>query len=280
MNPFPYKDVFFKVEKRLIEVGSTQMDMEKIRGHLEKFKRFESRELTDDQYFSILVFVAFYSGFRAATVTSKRAIIQKHFPSWKVASAYDEKDIKNIINNPEMISHEGKIRACVANAKTFSKLISKHGSIKNFIDSYSPTESFENLLLFKETLEASFAYLGGITVYHFMTDIGLPVLKPDRVMCRIFERLGLLENQRQLLKAVIQGRKFASATGFPIRYIDIVFVAYGQVKSEEIGINEGICLTKPRCSDCRIQDHCGFWLTLGDDRMHERGLVISENHQH
>ncbi len=258
MNPFPYKDVFLAVEKWLIEAGSTQMDMAKIQGHLYKFKRFENRELTDDQYFSILVFVAFYSGFKAATVTSKRAIIQKHFPGWSVASAYAEKDIRNIINDPEMISHEGKIRACVANAKSFSTLISKHGSIKNYIDSYSPTESFENLLLFKEALEASFAYLGGITVYHFMTDIGLPVLKPDRVMCRIFERLGLLENQGQLLKAVIQGRKFAAATGLPIRYIDIVFVAYGQVKSEEIGIGEGICLTKPRCSECRIQYHCGF----------------------
>ncbi len=258
MNPFPYKDVFLAVERRLIDVGSTQMDEAKIQSHLDKFKRFENRELTDNEYFSILVFVAFYSGFMAATVTSKRAIIQRHFPSWEVASAYTEKDIKKIINDPEMISHKGKIRACVANAKTFSSLISKHGSIKNYIDSYSPTESFENLLLFKEALEASFAYLGGITVYHFMTDIGLPVLKPDRVMRRIFERLGLLESEGQLLKAVIQGRKFAAATGLPIRYIDIVFVAYGQVKSEEIGISEGICLTKPRCSECRIQDHCGF----------------------
>ncbi len=258
MNTFPYKDVFEAVEKRLIEAGSAQMDRAKIQEQLDKYKQFESRVLTDDQYFSILVLVTFYSGFRAATVTSRQHIIQKHFPSWRVASAYAEKDIKKIINDPEMISHEGKIRACVANAKTFSSLISKHGSIKNYIDSYSPTASFENLLLFKEALEASFAYLGGITVYHFMTDIGLPVLKPDRVMCRIFERLGLLENQGQLLKAVIQGRKFAAATGLPIRYIDIVFVAYGQVESKEIGISEGICLKKPRCSECSIQEHCVF----------------------
>lgn len=258
MNPFPYKDVFLAVEKRLIEAGSTQMDKTKIQSHLDKFKRFENRELTDDQYFSILVFVAFYSGFKAATVAFKRDIIQGHFPSWSIVSDYTEKDIRKIINDPMMISHEGKIRACVANAKKFATLISKHGSFKNYIDSYLPTDSFENLLLFKEALEAFFAYLGGITVYHFMTDIGLPVLKPDRVMCRIFERLGLLESQGQLLKTVIQGRKFAAATGFPIRYIDIVFVAYGQVKSEEFGIAEGICLTKPRCSECRIQSYCGF----------------------
>lgn len=262
MNTFPYRDVFLAVERQLIGTGSKHMDQDKIQGYLDQFKRFEDRILTDDEYFSILVLVAFYSGFRAATVKSKQDIIQMHFPSWKVVSAYTEEDIANIINDPEMISNERKIRACVANAKTFSSIISKHGTIKKYIDSYSPMESFENLLLFKEALEASFEYLGGITVYHFMTDIGLPVLKPDRVICRIFERLGLLENQRQLLKAVIQGRKFAAATGLPIRYIDIVFVAYGQVQYEEIGISEGICLTKPRCAECSIQSHCQFMANL------------------
>lgn len=240
------------------------MDKAKILDHLGKFKKFKNRKLTDDQYYSILVFVTFYSGFKAATVASRRATIQKHFASWATASSYTEEDIQNIINDQNMISHERKIRACVANAKTFSSLIMKYGSIKNYIDGYSPTKSFENLLLFKEALVASFAYLGGITVYHFMTDIGLPVLKPDRVICRIFERLGLLENQKQLLKAVIQGRKFAAATGFPIRYIDIVFVAYGQVKSDEIGILKGICLTTPRCCGCSIQNYCIFMAKPAD----------------
>ena len=258
MQSFPYKAVFSAVETRLIEAGSTQIDKAKILIYLDQFKRFERRELTDDQYFSILVFVTFYSGFRAATVTSKRKVIERHFPGWKVVSNYTERDIERIVNDAEMISHEGKIRACVANARIFSSLISRYGNIKNYLDSYSPAESLENLLLLKEALEATFAYLGGITVYHFMTDIGLPVLKPDRVMCRIFERLGLLENHGQLLKTVIQGRKFASATGLPVRYIDIVFVAYGQVKTEEIGIREGICLTRPRCSECRIQQYCNF----------------------
>ena len=67
-----------------------------------------------------------------------------------------------------------------------------------------------------------------------------------------------MENQEQLLNTVIQGRKFAAATGLPIRYIDIIFVADGQVKSEEIGISKGICLKTPRCNECCIQEHCKF----------------------
>ena len=92
-------------------------------------------------------------------------------------------------------------------------------------------------------------------MYHFLTDIGMPVLKPDRVICRIFQRLGLIENEQQLLKTVIQGRKFAGATCYPIRYIDIVFVAYGQVQSLEFGMEKGICLKKkPLCNLCGAKD--------------------------
>lgn len=260
MTEFPYKEVFQELEKRLIDVGSKLIDKTTIQNQLDGFKQFEDRELTDNEYFSILIFVAFYSGFKAATVTAKRSIIQRHFPSWEVVASYTENDIQRIINDPEMISNEMKIRGCVANAKKISAIVLNYGSMKKYVDSYAPLESFENLLLFKEALEASFSYLGGITVYHFMTDIGLPVLKPDRVICRIFTRLGLLENEKQLLKAVIQGRRFAAATELPIRYIDIVFVTYGQSSSQELGLTEGICLTKPRCDECRIQNYCNFIL--------------------
>lgn len=40
-------------------------------------------------------------------------------------------------------------------------------------------------------LQERFEYLGEITVYHVLTDIGLPVLKPDRVVTRMFARLGI-----------------------------------------------------------------------------------------
>jgi DNA-3-methyladenine glycosylase I len=258
MNQFPYRDVFNAVEQRLIEYGSMHMDPAQIRLQLNEYKRFAERKLTDDDYFSALVFVTFYSGYRAATVTSKREVIRKHFPSWEVVASYSEMNAKEVIADVEMIKNEQKIRACIKNAKTFASLIKEYGSIRNYINNQIPNESFENLLLLKETLQATFEYLGDITVYHFMTDIGLPVLKPDRVISRIFLRLGLLETEGQLLKAVIQGRKFAEATGYPIRYIDIVFVTYGQVSSIEFGIPQGICLEKPRCHMCVVRAHCNY----------------------
>ncbi len=86
-----------------------------------------------------------------------------------------------------MIRNKRKVEACIKNAVAFKSIVSEHGSFQTYIDSFSPTASFENLMLLKEELEYRFAGLGRITTYHVMTDIGLPVLKPDRVICRIFQ---------------------------------------------------------------------------------------------
>ena len=120
MKPFPYREVFNAMEQRLIECGSEHMEPAAIRMQLDEFKRFSGRQLSDDEYFSILVLVTFYSGFKAATVTSKRQVIRKHFPSWKVVAAYSEAKVQEILADPEMIRHERKIRACVKNAQTFA----------------------------------------------------------------------------------------------------------------------------------------------------------------
>lgn len=138
-------------------------------------------------------------------------------------------------------------------------LIQEHGSFRSFLLSFGQLKALEDVLLLKETLEAKFGYLGGVTVYHFMTDVGLPVLKPDRVITRMFLRLGLIEDKRQLLKTVLHGQKFAAATGLPIRYIDIVFVLYGQASATAYGITQGVCLDSPRCSACSLRKvHCRY----------------------
>ncbi|MBA7516881.1 hypothetical protein ES705_08930 [subsurface metagenome] len=179
---------------------------------------------------------------------------------WLTVANYGETEIHQILSNPRMIRNPKKIKACIKNAKIFKEIVSEHGSFDRYVKSFEPCDSFENLMLFKEEIEYKFAFLGGITVYHFMMDIGLPVMKPDRVITRIFKRLELIENEKQYLKTVIQGRKFSHATGHPIRYIDIIFVKYGQKGEEKyFGLMDGICLEKnPKCMLCGVKKYCGY----------------------
>jgi len=52
------------------------------------------------------------------------------------------------------------------------------------------------------------------------------------------------------------GRKFAKATKLPIRYIDIIFVLYGQEDSARF---KTICSTeKPKCDICGVKKYCNY----------------------
>lgn len=255
-----YRSIFYLTESNLIKIGSEIKSVSEIKEKLNEFKRFETKQFSDAEYYEKLTMIVFYSGFRAATVTAKKNIILSHFPNYQTVAEYNEKNTAEILADSNMIRNTNKIQSCINNAKVFKKIIENFGSFQRYVESFLPNDSFENLLLFKEEIQSKFSGLGNITAYHFLTDIGLSVLKPDRVICRIFERLGLIENEKQLLKTVIHGRKFAEATKLPIRYIDIIFVAYGQMESSEFGIKKGICLeNKPSCHKCTLTNYCCYY---------------------
>ena len=255
-----YKTIFEKVESALIIAGSQNLSADKIRANLDEFKHLEGKTFSDADYYWILVYVVFYAGFRAATVDARLDLIRQYFADYETVAGYGEGKVGEILSDPGMIRNRRKVQTCIENAKVFKSIVSEYASFQAYVDSFAPTTSFENLMLLKEELEYRFKGLRRITTYHVLTDIGLPVLKPDRVICRIFQRLGFTESDTQLLKTVIQGRKFAQATGHPIRYIDIVFVAYGQVKSLGFGLASGICLKRnPLCTICNVTDYCNYY---------------------
>ena len=258
---FNYKEVFELIERSLIEEAYKNKPITKVKDELDRYKK--KITLTDEKCFEKLIMTTFYSGFKADTVTRKKQVILGHFPSWEKVSTYTEEDVERIVSDPKMIRHRGRIEACAKNAQEFKKIIEKHGSFGKYVEGFE-AESFENLMILKEDLEARFDYLGPITVYDFLKEIGIPVLKPDRVIMRIFERLGLIDHREQFLRAIFHGREFARITEHPIRYIDTVFVAYGQVATSDLGIERGICLeVNPSCNLCYAKPYCNFYQENG-----------------
>lgn len=246
------KDIFQKVYKSIYENSKyTEKEFEE---KFESFKNYKDKIMSDDDYCLAIVDVIFYSGFKAATVDRYIDRIHIHFPSYKVVNDYSMLKIEEIKNDPNMIQNKSKIDACVKNAKKITELVNKYGNMKSYIDSFNPDSGDESLNNLKRSLERNFSYLGPITSYHFMTDIGLNVLKPDRVIMRIFDRLGLIKDQNDLVGAIEVGREFSNATNLPIRFIDIIFVMYGQLNQLKI---EGICTEKnPKCSKCSLKIEC------------------------
>lgn len=256
---FDYNLLFNKAELTLKQHSwFTENEFQHVYG---RFKNFETKVRSDDEYFEMLTMIVFYSGFKAATVENKEKIILGHFPNYNIVANYSEPDVRRILSDPEMIKNESKIRACISNAKAFRRITQHYGSFLKYLEGYNAKDSYENLIELKNELEYRFQYLGVTTVFHFLTDLGYNVLKPDRVISRIFRRLGLIDDEKKLLQTVAQGREFAKQTGYPIRYIDIIFVKLGQKgESKMFGLNDGICLEKsPNCKICLLKEYCNYY---------------------
>lgn len=217
MNDGPdYQAIFNKIESTLLRIGSQAPGKEDLKQRLDKFKTVEEQTFTDADYFRKLVHIIFYSGFRAEIVTSKLPVIDGFLSDYSKVAAYGEENVREMMANAGMIGNERKIRGCIDNAKTFQATIAEKGSFQKYVDSYQPLVSFDNLMELRRDLRRRFAYISKVTSLHFLMEIGMPVLKPDSVIRRIFCRLGLTDNEGesedQLLKDVAVGRKFVLAT--------------------------------------------------------------------
>jgi DNA-3-methyladenine glycosylase I len=271
-SPTHYRQIFFNIEGTLRTLSSNF-------SHFEDFKNINNKSLpTDNAVFKKIVGIVFYSGMNAATVTKRLDAIYEYLGDCEKATRLDP---KIMLRDDRVIRHKGKIHGCIANAKEFENIINQYGSFINYLHSFGNLEDLEVLDMIKSDFENKFAYIGKVTAYHLMTDLGLNVLKPDRVICRIFQRLGFIQDEDDLTGAVEVGREIAEATKLPIRYVDIIFVKYGQKGSEKgFGLKDGICLDNPKCGQCSITRYCNYYNKKGslptriDKQRAKRSIVV------
>lgn len=257
-----FKTIFEKIETSLKENLMDGVNVDEFNKKAGSFKEVGNLK-NSDEIFWILTYVGFYSGIKAVTIEKKfEGIKSELYGLAKICKLNDEQKTKIIKN----IGFKNKCDWCFDNSKSFQKLIDKFGSFSNYCKfhnvTYPPQNSANNESLdeLKKDLKCHFSGLGPATVNHFLTDLGFSVLKPDRVVCRIFNRLGLIKSADNLEEAIKVGSEFQKATNFPIRYIDIIFVKYGQEgESTVLGTKDGICLKKkPKCNLCGVRSVCLF----------------------
>jgi len=160
----------------------------------------------------------------------------------------------------------------IENASTFSDVIRRHNnSFREYIKEKIRVKDLKELDLFEydyrhpalnalfKDIRSEFSGFGDKTTYHFLGDLGFNVNKPDSVVCRILNRFGLIDSERDQENALIQIKKFAEETGNITRYIDIIFVKYGQKGDSPIfGTKSGICSPDPKCSMCAAKQYCNY----------------------
>lgn len=262
MKSIDYQQIFTEIEESL--KNNLFAEQEEFQKKIKPLLNADFRKKSDGEVFWVLVYVVFYSGFKAVTIERRITQIKNYLYGFEKLAGLSEIDKQKIIRK---VGFPKKCNYCFDNAVKFKRLVGEFGSFQNYVFSFGISDltvDSHKLNLLRADLKEKFWGLGSRTVNHFLTDLGFNVLKPDRVVCRIFHRLGLIDSVEDVDGAIREGEKFAEVTRKPIRYVDIIFAKYGQMgRSEVLGTKSGICLqNNPKCEICKAKEFCKYYKTV------------------
>lgn len=144
----------------------------------------------DRKLFEFLILDAFQAGLSWSTVLHKREAFKKAFDNFNPAkiAKYEEKKIKQLLNNKGIIRNKLKINAAILNAKKFLEVKKEFGSFDKYIWQFvdgkpkvnclknlkdTPVTSKESDKMSRDLKKRGFKFVGSTICYAFMQAAGL-----------------------------------------------------------------------------------------------------------
>lgn len=160
-------------------------------GIMEKYHDEEwGAPLHDDiKHFEFLVLESMQCGLSWSIIMKKREVFSVCFEGfdYNKISCYDNKRIREILETPNMIHSERKIRAVINNAQRFKEVIKEFGSFDSYIWSFTggctlvyedhadsfPAENELSRRISSDLKKRGFKFLGPVTVYSYLQSCGI-----------------------------------------------------------------------------------------------------------
>lgn len=145
----------------------------------------------DDRYiFEMLCLEGYQAGLSWNTIINKRAAFKAAFHNFEVhlVAAMTDEDIDQLMQNPDILRHRGKLSATISNAKAFIEVQNEFGSFDNYIWKFVNNNQINDHIRIPEEVHAKtplsekisadlkkrgFKFVGPVTTYSFMQGIGL-----------------------------------------------------------------------------------------------------------
>ena len=144
----------------------------------------------DKTLFEFLTLETAQAGLSWSTILKRRENYKKAYDNYdiiKVAS-YDEKKIKEMLDNEGIIRYRLKIESSINNAKMFLKVQKEYGSFSNYLWSFVdhkpvvnnweklsevPVESELSKKIAKDIKSKGFKFVGSVTIYAYLQAVGV-----------------------------------------------------------------------------------------------------------
>ncbi len=144
----------------------------------------------DQQLFRQLLLESAQAGLSWTLILSKQEGYRRAFDNFcpdKIAR-YDDIKIQSLLNNPDIVRNQLKIRAAITNARAYLDILQKYGSFADYCWSFVggapiinawqhvqqvPSCSAESELLSASLKQHGFKFVGNTTCYAFMQAVGM-----------------------------------------------------------------------------------------------------------
>ena len=160
-------------------------------------------EHDDRRLFELLTLEGAQAGLSWTTILRKREGYRAAFAGFDpaVVARFSERDVEQVLGDPSIVRHRGKIESTVNNAKAVLALQDDVGSLDafvwNFVDGAPIVSNFDRLeqlpsttpisaAMSKDLKRRGFGFVGPTTVYAFMQAAGLV----DDHLSTCFRRVG------------------------------------------------------------------------------------------
>ncbi len=132
-----------------------------------------------------IVLEGFQSGLSWETVLRKRPAFRQAFAQFNpnVVAAFTDEDVARLLNNPDIIRNERKIRAAITNAQATTALAADGVGLAELVWSFAPEDSYgegpdasysaESVALARELKRRGFTFVGPVTMFALMQAIGI-----------------------------------------------------------------------------------------------------------
>lgn len=161
--------------------------------------------LSESRFLAEFAWVVFSSGMRETVVRKKFPFISTSFLHWVSASDICQEKQSCMEAALSVFNHSGKVRACLEAAEAIAAIGFKELRLRLLRDGVDFLRRF--------------SFMGNATAYHLAKNVGLPVVKPDRHLVRLAERLDF-PSVFEMCEKISQG------LGEPLSVVDLVLWRY------------------------------------------------------
>lgn len=138
----------------------------------------------DKDLFEMLVLESFQAGLSWITILKKRENFKKAFDDFNVVKVanYDDDKVNELLDNPGIIRHKGKIDAAINNARIFIEIQNEFGSFDEYIWGFTDgeiikaeylTESNLSKKISKDLKKRGMKFVGPTIIYSYLESIGI-----------------------------------------------------------------------------------------------------------